>query len=62
MAKVVLTFKTPDAVSDALKDLTPGDAAAVEELAEKYVEYGEYVHVELDTEKQTCRVRPVKKG
>ena len=62
-----------DAIDEALEDMTMeglSDEELVEikekrkeeylELADKFFEYGEYLTVELDTEKETCVVVPVK--
>lgn len=48
--KIHLTFKTPD-VED---QVTPEDLAVAKPLVDKYLEYGEYITVEFDTETKTC--------
>ena len=48
--KVQLSFKTTD-VEDQLE---ADEMAAAGDLISEYVEYGEYLHVEFDTEKKTC--------
>jgi hypothetical protein len=55
--KLVVTFKTPDAVADALKDVP--DEEPIHQLMGEFVEYGEYVRLEFDTETKTVRVIPV---
>jgi hypothetical protein len=56
--KLIVTFKDPDAVADALKSVPEEELAG--ELLDKFVEYGEYVRLEFDTEAKTARVVPVK--
>ena len=48
--KVILTFKTPD-VMNQLEDREVAEA-----VIEKFLEYGEILTVEFDTETQTARV------
>ena len=58
--KIRLTFKTPDVVDEALKDIeNQEEAAIVNNLACKWIQYGECLIVEIDTEKETCEVIPV---
>jgi hypothetical protein len=59
--KINLTFKSPDVLSDAIdnKNLTDSEREAVEELAENFLEYGEYVTIQLDTKAKTAVVLPV---
>ncbi len=59
--KFIVTFKTPDAVDDALADCSFVEKAASTErlakrLAEKFFEYGEYANIEIDTEAGTATV------
>jgi hypothetical protein len=64
--KIRCTFKTPDAVDEAIAEAARGvNQNATEELIEewqnasrKWFEYGEYVMVEWDTETNECRVVP----
>lgn len=53
--KIVLTMKDPDGVYDSLKDcgVDPNDPP---ESVTKYVEYGEYVRIEVDTDTGTAKV------
>jgi len=55
--KFSLTFKHPD----ALKQITGSvkDEKEKRKLAEKYVEWGEYVTIDFDTEDGTAVVREV---
>lgn len=58
--KVRLSFKTPDVVDDAAKDIKDEDERAkFKMLAGTFFEYGEYVEIEVDTETGTARVVPV---
>ena len=59
--KVTLTFKQPDVVDDAIQDenLSDEDAQAVRCLCKEYIEYGEYIRIEIDTDKQTAEVLTV---
>lgn len=54
--KIKLHFKTPDALHYAMEGLTSEEKDAVEQLASKWIEYQEYVTVEIDTEEETCVV------
>lgn len=55
-----------DAVSETIRDMPEDEGEAVHELrvmkaldvASKWFEYGEYLTVEIDTEKETIRVIP----
>jgi hypothetical protein len=55
---VTVTFKTPDAVSDALgtADLCDVERDQAEKAISKWVEYGEYISVRFDTDKGTATV------
>ena len=48
--KIQLTFKTPD-VED---QLSPEELEEARPLLDKFMEYGEYITVEFDTETGTC--------
>jgi len=56
--KVKLTFKMPDAVEQALEDIAEDDREEVRQACGKWVRYGEYITVEVDTEAGTCTVIP----
>jgi len=59
--KIQLTFKTPYVVDDVVKEIeNQEEAAIVNNLACKWINYGEYLTVEIDTEKETCVVLPAK--
>lgn len=53
-----LTMKTPDALQHAIEDATddPDARIKMEDLASEWIEYGEYITVEFDTDKKTCVV------
>lgn len=53
-----LTMKTPDALQHAIEDATDDSDARIkmEDLASEWMEYGEYITVEFDTDKKTCVV------
>ena len=57
-----LTFKTNDVLDqlcyseDKLND--DPELYKAMEFAKKYVKYGEYIHIEFDSEKETVKVLP----
>jgi len=57
--KFRISFKTPDTVDYALEDLSEEDKGAAQEVIKKFVEYGECLTVEIDTELETCDVIPL---
>lgn len=57
MSKVRVFFKDPDALGKSIVDK---DAEEVYEILSEYVEYGEYVTLEVDTETKTVRLVKVK--
>ena len=60
--KLILTFKTPNVVSEAIENQCSQQIKALE-VAElelklaKWIDYGEYVTLEYDTETNTIEVR-----
>lgn len=65
--KVTVTFKTPDAVDEAINEggiVDEDEIEKVRDVINKFVEYGEYVHIEFDinlnTGAGTATVLPVK--
>ena len=61
--KLVLTFKCPDAVSEAIAEAVSSgeidndqDKENAEAVCDKFIKHGEYVNIEIDTEKETARV------
>lgn len=57
--KFQVTFKTPDALHYALEDQAPIHQREMKELASKFIEYGEYLRVEFDSETGTATVVPI---
>ena len=59
-----VTFKSPDALDDAWNRMDTLDRGISRDgfmkLASKWVEYGEYVTIEIDAVAKTCAVVPVK--
>lgn len=63
--KIDITFKTPDAVDNALADepdllMDQERADSVREFLSNWVRHGEYVKIVFDTEAKTATVWPVK--
>ncbi len=65
--KFTVTLKTPDALYDSLQDAVQNETGGDEDryhelfdetmkLCERWFKYGEYVTLEIDTEKKTCKV------
>ena len=54
--KVRITFKTPDVLDAAIQDLTKEEQEEVQSVAEKFMDYGDYLTVEFDTKAKTCVV------
>jgi hypothetical protein len=61
MAIVKITMKSPDCLYDATDDLSEEDTEKFNKIYDKWIEYGEYLTIEIDTEKETCIVVPNKK-
>lgn len=58
--KIRLTFKTPDVVDSVLQAYADEDVRAeIQAAARKWVDFDEYLTVELDTQAGTCVVVPV---
>ena len=56
--KIQLTFKTPDVFEYALNHIDMEDREDIErKITKKFVEYGEYLNVEYDTETETMVVK-----
>lgn len=59
--KFTITFKTPDAVDEAIRGIeSVHDVAAAHQVCDKFFEYDEYVTIEIDTKKGTATVLPVR--
>lgn len=56
--KFQISLKTPDAVENALTGLNMDEheQEATKKMCERWFKWGEYLTVEVDTEKQTCVV------
>ena len=54
--KIHVTMNTPDCIYYATKDLSDHKKEEVEQLCTQWFQYGEYVTLEIDTEKGTCEV------
>lgn len=52
-----LQFKTPDVIDQLAMNKT--DLQEAKKIVEKYVEYGEYIVVEFNTDTGTCEVKPI---
>lgn len=59
MSKIKISFKTPDAMFYAEEDMSEEDKVKFEAIAKKFIEYGECLTVEIDTDAGTCVVVPV---
>jgi hypothetical protein len=57
--KLKLSFKCPDVVDMALEDVPEDEQDAARAACKKWVEYDEYLHVEIDTETGECTPLPV---
>ncbi len=65
--KVRITFKSPDSVWDSLEEagFPPNDLdemPEVREPIEKFIEYMEYVTIEIDLDTSEAIVLPVRRG
>lgn len=54
--KIRIPFKNPDAIDHALAGLDPEERNEVNELLHNWVDYGEYITIEIDTVLQTAMV------
>lgn len=56
--RIRLTFKTPDVLDNALKDteVTDGELQVIKKIMDKYVKWGEYLDVEINTQQGTLKV------
>ena len=54
--KAILTFKNPDYMVDGLEDCSAPERSKFKKLCEKWLEYDEYIRIEIDTETKTARV------
>lgn len=54
--KIYIGMKTPNCLDYATGHLSEDEQEAVKKLASRWITYGEYVILELDTEKETLVV------
>lgn len=56
--KIQLTFKTPDVLETALEDteVTEYELSEIKRIMNKYVKWGEYLNVVIDTCQGTLKV------
>lgn len=54
--KVQITFKTPDAVEDAIRGLSEKEKELVKKITNKYIDYGELITIEVDTATEELKV------
>lgn len=55
--KFTLSFKTPDVLDQAFENTSSEEQEAIKKIAKKFIEFGEYICVEFDTETQTATVQ-----
>lgn len=55
--KFTISMKNPEALHYALEDLPEEDREEARAFAEQYIEWGEYLRVEFDTEAKTATVQ-----
>jgi hypothetical protein len=53
---VQLEFKTPDVLEDQLRLMTEEDREAALPAIKKFVKWGEYITIEINTETETATV------
>lgn len=54
--KIRVSFKTPDAVDYAIEDLPEEYRDSIKDQLSKWIQYGEYVTIEFDLDKETATV------
>ena len=57
--KIKIVFKTPDVLDNVLNTLSENEQWKMAAVAEKFIKYGEYVTIEIDSETETARVVPL---
>lgn len=57
--KFTVIMKSPESLHRSLEGLSEEDKEEAEAFAQKYMQYGEYLRVEFDTENATAVVLPV---
>jgi hypothetical protein len=56
--KVVIKFKSPDAIYEIIKGAYPRSERKRDEFCEEYFEYGDYGRIEVDTKTLAARLLP----
>lgn len=56
--KVVINFKSPDAIYEIITAKHPRSEDKQDALCEKYFEYGDYGRIEVDTDTMQARLLP----
>lgn len=54
--KFTLTFKHPNVIDQIESDHGEADFEAIKEFLPKYIQWGEYIKIEFDTEADTAQV------
>lgn len=57
--KVNLTFKSPDTMYYTCQGMSDEEEKQVKEVCRKWIKYGEYLTVEVDTDEETIKVLEV---
>jgi len=52
--KIYMSFKSPDSVYYALQNVPKEQRGKIEDFLQEYIEYGEYVRIEFDTDNKTA--------
>ncbi len=58
--KIRISFKTPDALYYALRDMPREEREEAETICSKWIQFGECVIIEIDTENETAKVLEAK--
>jgi hypothetical protein len=56
--KIVINFKSPDAIYEIITARHPRSEAKQEAFCEEYFEYGDYGRIEVDSKTLTARLLP----
>jgi hypothetical protein len=58
--RIKVTFKTPDAIESVIGNYSEDEQEEIREHLSAWIEYGEYIYIEFDTEKANPNVLRVK--
>jgi hypothetical protein len=58
MSKVIIKFKSPDAISEMMWARHPRSEDKQEKFCDEYFEYGDYGRIEIDTKTLAARLLP----